>query len=41
VEGAVMNARFSRIDADLLLLKWMTGFMLAGVTGLVLRAFFA
>ena len=32
--------RFSRIDADLLLLKWMTGFMLAGVTGLVLKAFF-
>jgi hypothetical protein len=34
------ESRFSRIDADLLLLKWMTGFMLAGVTGLVLRAFF-
>jgi hypothetical protein len=32
------ESRFSRIDADLLLLKWMTGFMLAGVTGLVLRA---
>jgi hypothetical protein len=35
------ESRFSRIDADLLLLKWMTGFMLAGVTGLVLKAFFA
>lgn len=34
------ESRFSRIDADLLLLKWMTGFMLAGVTGLVLKAFF-
>jgi hypothetical protein len=35
------ESRFSRIDADLLLLKWMTGFMLAGVTGLVLKAFLA
>lgn len=35
------ESRFSRIDADLMLLKWMTGFMLAGITGLVLKAFFA
>lgn len=30
----------SRIEADLLLLKWMTGFVFAGVSGLVLKAFF-
>lgn len=32
--------RFAKIDADLLLLKWMVGFILAGVTGLVIKAFF-
>lgn len=32
--------RFSKIEADLLLLKWMTGAIAAGVTTLVLRAFF-
>jgi hypothetical protein len=35
------ETRFSRIDADLLLLKWMTGFILAGVSGLILKSFFA
>jgi len=34
------ETRFSRIDADLLLLKWMTGFIFAGVSGLVVKAFF-
>lgn len=34
------DGRFARIDADLLLLKWMVGFILAGVAGLVLKAFF-
>ena len=34
------ESRFSRVDADLLLLKWMTGFILAGVSGLILKTFF-
>ena len=34
------ESRFSRIDADLLVLKGMTGFVFAGVTGLVIRSFF-
>ncbi len=34
------ESRFSRVDADLLLLKWMTGFIVAGVGGLVIKAFF-
>jgi hypothetical protein len=34
------ESRFSRIDADLLLLKWMTGFILAGVSGLIVKSFF-
>lgn len=37
---ASYESRFSRIDADLLLLKWMTGFVFAGVSGLVIKAFF-
>ena len=35
------ESRFSKIDADLLVLKWMTGFILAGVAGVVIRTFFA
>ena len=35
------ETRFSKVDADLLLLKWMTGFILAGVSGLILKAFTA
>ena len=35
------ETRFSKVDADLLLLKWMTGFILAGVSGLILQAFAA
>jgi hypothetical protein len=34
------EGRFSRIDADLLVLKWMTGFVFAGVSGLVVKSFF-
>ena len=34
------EARFSKIDADLLVLKWMTGFILAGVAGVVVKTFF-
>ena len=33
------ESRFSKIDADLLVLKWMTGFIL--VAGVVIRTFFA
>ncbi|WP_411288207.1 hypothetical protein [Phenylobacterium sp.] len=35
------ETRFSRSDADLLLIKWMTGFIVAGVSGLVVKTFFA
>jgi len=34
------ESRFSKIDADLLLLKWMTGFVFAGVSGLIIKTFF-
>lgn len=34
------ESRFSRIDADLLLLKWMTGFVFAGVSGLIVKTCF-
>ena len=37
---ASYESRFSRVDADLLLLKWMTGFVFASVSGLVVKAFF-
>jgi len=40
-------SRFNRIDqdmaqanAEILVLKWMTGFVLAGVASLVLKTFF-
>jgi hypothetical protein len=33
--------RFSRIEADLTDLKWMTGTILAGVVALVIKTFFA
>lgn len=36
---AAYENRFSRIGADLLVLKWMTGTILAGVVGLVVKAF--
>ena len=34
------ESRFSRVDADLLLLKCVTGFVFAGVSGLVVKTFF-
>jgi hypothetical protein len=34
-------SRFSRVEADLLVLKWMTGTILGGVVALVLKAFIA
>lgn len=33
--------RFSRIETDLVVLKWMTGTILAGVTALVIKTFFS
>jgi hypothetical protein len=33
------ESRFSRIEADLLVLKWMTGTILGGVVALVIKAF--
>ena len=35
------ESRFSRVEADLLALKWMTGTILGGVVALVLKAFIA
>jgi hypothetical protein len=35
------DSRFSKIEADLLVLKWMVGFILAGVYALVARTFVA
>ena len=32
--------RFHRIEADMLVLKWMVGAILAGVASLVLKTFF-
>ena len=34
------ESRFNKIEGDLLVLKWMTGAILAGVVSLVLKAFF-
>ena len=34
------DSRFARIEADLLVLKWMCGLLLAGVASLVMKAFF-
>lgn len=33
------ETRVSRIEADLLVLKWMTGTILGGVVALVIKAF--
>jgi hypothetical protein len=35
------EGRFARIEADLLVLKWMTGTILGGVVALVIKAFIA
>ena len=32
--------RFNKVEADLLVVKWMVGAILAGVVSLVLKAFF-
>ena len=32
--------RFNKLEADLLVLKWMVGAILAGVVSLVMKAFF-
>jgi hypothetical protein len=34
------DGRFSKIEADLLVLKWMTGAIVAGVVALVSKTFF-
>lgn len=33
------DSRFSKIEADLLVLKWMLGFVLAGVVSIVAKSF--
>ena len=33
------DARFSKIEPDLLVLKWMTGLIVAGIISLVIKAF--
>ena len=35
------DTRFNRIEADLLVLKWMIGTILAGVVALVIKTFLA
>ncbi len=34
------ESRFSRIEADLLVIKWMLGAVLAGVVSIVIKSFF-
>ncbi len=33
------DSRFNKVEADLLLLKWMVGFVLAGVISIVAKSF--
>lgn len=40
-EIAAYDNRLPNIEADVRLLKWMTGLVLAGVLSLVVRAFFS
>ncbi|WP_207458770.1 hypothetical protein [Azospirillum sp. SYSU D00513] len=35
------EGRFSKTEADLLVLKWMVGAILAGVAGIFVKTFFA
>lgn len=35
------DMRFGKIEADLLVLKWMVGAILAGVASLIIKAFFS
>lgn len=39
-EIAGFKSTLSKIEADLLLLKWMSGLLIAGVASLVIKAFF-
>jgi len=39
-KGELHKEEFSPMKADLMLLKWMIGMLLAGVISLVLKAFF-
>jgi len=34
-----MDVRFAKVDGELVLLKWMLGFLMAGVASLVLKAY--
>jgi len=34
-----MDVRFAKVDGELMLLKWMLGFLMAGVASLVLKAY--
>lgn len=34
------DTRFNKVEADLLVLKWMTGAVLAGIMSLILKTFF-
>ena len=38
---AAYENRFNRIEADLLVIKWMLGLVIAGVCSLVVKTFFA
>lgn len=39
---AIVNceSRFDKVEADLLVMKWMIGAVLAGVVSLIMKAFF-
>jgi hypothetical protein len=37
--ATMISNRFARIEGDLLVLKWMTGTVLAGVVALVIKTF--
>ncbi|MDR2857678.1 MAG: hypothetical protein LBV50_07505 [Novosphingobium sp.] len=39
-EVASYDNRFARIEADLAIVKWMPGVVLAGVVALIMKAFF-
>ncbi len=34
------DSRFSRIEADMVILKWMTGTILVGILALIMKSFF-
>jgi hypothetical protein len=39
-ELAAYESRFAKIETDLTVLKWMVGFVIAGVASLVIKTFF-